>query len=146
MSWEYHGTQRHIFSVSQLVFESANFFLRVLSVWLCRCFTHFLMQYHFISFHFFPFAILFTFVNVVLYIHWFGFCRSHSFNRCVRPSICPELIVSQTVSIEFNLVGKIHRKKTREREKWVGARERKKLNTEWREAKSSSNNSSSTVY
>lgn len=77
-------------------------------------FIHFLMRYQFISFHFFPsFAIVFTFVNVVLCIHRFGFCRSHRFNRCVRPSICPELIVSQTVSIEFNLVSKIHRKKQR---------------------------------
>lgn len=129
MSWEFQGAQRHIFST--------RFGISILLRACCTCkmlcmacaseffFRHFLMRYQFISFHFFPsFAIVFTFVNVVLCIHRFGFCRSHRFNRCVRPSICPELIVSQTVSIEFNLVSKIHRKK--QRNEW----ERKKLNME----------------
>lgn len=69
-----------------------------------------------ISFHFiFPFCHRFHICQcgfMCICIHWLGFRRSLRFNRCVRPSICPELIVSQTVSIEFNLVCKIHRKKT----------------------------------
>lgn len=140
VSWH---TQRHICVSTRL--ESAYFCACCtckLCVWRVRAFFFPLSQFHtfphaisfyFISFLFSSFAIAFTFVNVVLYIHWFGYSRSHRFNRCVRPSICPELIVSQTVSIEFNLVSKIHRMQRNEWEE--RAREQRKLNTEWREEK-----------
>lgn len=103
MSWESQGTQRQHFPNS---FELTNCMCKC--IW---CFFFFELLFYISSCEFISFFLghsSFICQCGLIFIALDFVEVTDSID--VRPSICPELIGSQTISIEFNLVSKIQRK------------------------------------